>query len=81
MTIFLPTEKRHARTFSRSFRKSVATMSGAGEKVRMLWTTLVVSILKVGFDESNSRRSPKYIPDSIAVEHRAMCGRHSRQKS
>jgi hypothetical protein len=59
------------RPFSRSFRKSVVTVSGAGEKVRMLWTTLVVSVLKVGFDDPILVASPKDIPDSIAVEHRA----------
>jgi hypothetical protein len=46
-------------------------VSGAGEKVRMLWITLVVSILKVEFEDPILVASPKDSLDSIAVEHRA----------
>jgi hypothetical protein len=35
-------------TFASSLRNSSATDSGAGEKDRMLWITLVASILELG---------------------------------
>jgi hypothetical protein len=57
--------------FSSSCRNSAASMSGAGEKVRMLWITLVVSILKVEFEDPILVASPKDSLDLIAVEHRA----------
>ena len=59
-------------TLLSSFKNSTAIESGAGEKVKILWMTLVVSILNFGSDVPILIARPKDSLASWAMVHSEM---------
>jgi hypothetical protein len=55
-----------------SFKNSIAIVSGAGEKVKRLWITLVVATLNCEFDVPILTATPKGSPDCWAASHSEM---------